>query len=214
MKEFLDKKAGFTIIELLVVIVVIAILAAITITAYQNVQVRAKNSQTIQAVSQYRKALLLYEAEHGKYPINYTSCIGSGYPDLNGDSEGDCRYGNISGDGYTINSDSSFEQEMKGYLNSSTPRPAARIETPGDNIMVGAYFQGGDDPDDSLTLDGQPVLNWIVYVIEGYHAKCPIGPVYQSDGEWWQFVSPATDYSFSEGDGVQCWLPLPNVGGS
>ena len=32
------KQAGFTIVELLIVIVVIAILAAITIVAYNNVQ--------------------------------------------------------------------------------------------------------------------------------------------------------------------------------
>ncbi len=38
-------KRGFTIIELLVVIVVIAILAAVTVVAYGGVQSRAKTHQ-------------------------------------------------------------------------------------------------------------------------------------------------------------------------
>ena len=38
------KQSGFTIVELLIVVVVIAILAAITIVAYNGIQNRAKSS--------------------------------------------------------------------------------------------------------------------------------------------------------------------------
>jgi len=39
-----QKQSGFTIVELLIVVVVIAILAAITIVAYNGIQNRAKSS--------------------------------------------------------------------------------------------------------------------------------------------------------------------------
>ena len=73
---------GFTIVELLIVIVVIAILAAISIVAYNGIQSRAKNTKTINATSAWIKGLKLYEAEKGAYPA-FNSCLGSTttYPD-------------------------------------------------------------------------------------------------------------------------------------
>ena len=73
---------GFTIVELLIVIVVIAILAAITIVAYNGIQTRAKNTKTINAATAWIKALRLYEADNGDYPT-VTSCLGTTttYPD-------------------------------------------------------------------------------------------------------------------------------------
>ena len=56
---------GFTIVELLIVIVVIAILATITIVAYRGIQARARDSQRMQDMSQIKKALLLYDALKG-----------------------------------------------------------------------------------------------------------------------------------------------------
>lgn len=44
MGESINRKSGFTIIELLVVIVVIAILAAVSIVAYRGIQQRAENA--------------------------------------------------------------------------------------------------------------------------------------------------------------------------
>src|SRR5690625_2336113 len=61
---------GFTIVELLIVIVVIAILAAISIVAYTGIQERAVNSRTISSVNQSVKLLNMYYQEHGKWPID------------------------------------------------------------------------------------------------------------------------------------------------
>ena len=63
--------SGFTIVELLIVIVVIAILAAITVVAYTGIQQRAQNSTTISATQQAIKLLELYRAENGAYPDGY-----------------------------------------------------------------------------------------------------------------------------------------------
>ena len=62
-------KQGFTIVELLIVVVVIAILAAITIVAYNGIQNRAKQSAAQSATSQAAKKIQLYTIEHGDaYP--------------------------------------------------------------------------------------------------------------------------------------------------
>lgn len=87
-------KSGFTIIELLIVIVIIAILAAITLVAYSSIQQRAKNVQRIAAAKEWQKRIIAYTATNGKYPFSTSGhfCLGSeGYPtDLDANSDIDC----------------------------------------------------------------------------------------------------------------------------
>ena len=69
--QWAKQTRGFTIVELLIVIVVIAILAAITIVAYNGIQNRAKNTQQISAMSTYVKGLGLYAASNNnQYPTD------------------------------------------------------------------------------------------------------------------------------------------------
>lgn len=63
-----QKQPGFTIVELLIVIVVIAILAAITIVAFNGVQARAKSSKVQQDLKSMQKLIELYKADNGSYP--------------------------------------------------------------------------------------------------------------------------------------------------
>lgn len=64
---------GFTIIELLIVVVVIAILAAVTVVAYNGVQARAYDSRRAQDLASIKKALLTYDALTGGIPVTYPS---------------------------------------------------------------------------------------------------------------------------------------------
>lgn len=66
---------GFTIVELLIVIVVIGILASITIVSFNGVQQRAKTTQTVAIAKAYINALKLWEADKGSLPLN-ESCLG------------------------------------------------------------------------------------------------------------------------------------------
>ena len=72
----MNRKSGFTIVELLIVIVVIGILAAITIVAYNGVQQRARDTSRTVAVRNVMKALELYRIDNGVYPSVGTDGVG------------------------------------------------------------------------------------------------------------------------------------------
>ena len=61
-------RKGFTIVELLIVIVVIAILAAISLVAYNGTQARANDSKRVNDFSAIQKALRMYYVDNGRYP--------------------------------------------------------------------------------------------------------------------------------------------------
>ena len=63
-----SKNHGFTIVELLIVVVVIAILAAITIVSYNGITLRAENTKTLSAVEAYANAITAYGAINNDYP--------------------------------------------------------------------------------------------------------------------------------------------------
>ena len=67
-------KRGFTIVELLIVIVVIAILAAITVVAYNGIRDRAQASQITSGINQKHKAFKLWPSDRGDtyWPSDYT----------------------------------------------------------------------------------------------------------------------------------------------
>jgi prepilin-type N-terminal cleavage/methylation domain-containing protein len=59
---------GFTIVELLVVIVVIGILAAISVVSYSGITQRAKTAVLQSDLNNAKTTLQLYQAEYGSYP--------------------------------------------------------------------------------------------------------------------------------------------------
>lgn len=69
----MKKDRGFTIVELLIVIVVIAILAAIVIVAYNGVQNRAKTSAAQSTAQSVQQKLEAYNAENGSYPATWSA---------------------------------------------------------------------------------------------------------------------------------------------
>jgi len=56
-------RKGFTLIELVIVVTVLAIVAAVAIPTFQNMQTHAKNSATKGAVSALRSAIQLYRMQ-------------------------------------------------------------------------------------------------------------------------------------------------------
>ncbi len=76
----LKHKTGFTIVELLIVIVVIGVLAAITIVAFNGLQSRARTSDVLSSLGQAKKKLELYKIDNGSYPLT-GNLVASGVAD-------------------------------------------------------------------------------------------------------------------------------------
>lgn len=62
-----QKVTGFTIVELLIVVVVIAILAAITIVSYNGITARAADAKMATYASNIEKGAQLHQADKGTY---------------------------------------------------------------------------------------------------------------------------------------------------
>ena len=76
------KYNGFTLVELLIVIVIIGILAAISIISYSGISTSARNAARTQELKQWEKLFELYGAQNGEYPAmaNGGYCLGTGFP--------------------------------------------------------------------------------------------------------------------------------------
>ena len=78
MLKLTNKQQGFTIVELLIVIVIIGILAAISIVAYNGVQDKARVAIVHSDLSNAKKALMANNAEKGNYPSSLTELTAAG----------------------------------------------------------------------------------------------------------------------------------------
>ena len=112
-------QSGFTIVELLIVIVIIGILAAITIVAFNGIQQRARDSQRSSDVGVITKALELYYIDNGAFPA------GDGSTTINSS--------------WSTTADASWANlitKLQPYLRTLPQDP---ISTPGANVHVSGY---------------------------------------------------------------------------
>lgn len=162
----LKTKSGFTIVELLIVIVVIGILASVTIVAYNGVQANARNAARLNAIKNWRTLLDSYHALHGHYPAvttpTSTYCLGVDFP-LGIDGQPRCRNIDMTDSNY------SYLQSNNTVLMNAlkTIGNLPRNEHRGISTMAGPYvgiwdtgyyitgvFEGGNgDCPDSLMQD-------------------------------------------------------------
>ena len=74
------KMLGFTLIELMVVISIIAILATMGVNSYAVALKRGRDAKRISDIHQIKQALVMYRADKGAYPAENQIWIDNGLP--------------------------------------------------------------------------------------------------------------------------------------
>jgi len=69
---------GFTLIELMIVVAIIGILAAIAIPAYQNYTIRAQVTEGLTLAGGWKAAIAEYYAQNGAFPTCQSTTGGAG----------------------------------------------------------------------------------------------------------------------------------------
>ena len=130
------ERTGFTIVELLIVIVVIAILATITTVAYNGIQTRAENTKTLNSVAAYVKAITAYAAENSTYPVpayNFP-CLGDvPYCANMTDTQGSCNGAGRAAGSSGLNS-------MLVTIATTLPAPSSQTMDCNEKLYSGAYY--------------------------------------------------------------------------
>jgi prepilin-type N-terminal cleavage/methylation domain-containing protein len=191
-------KNGFTIVELLIVIVVIAIITGITIVGYKGISTRAKDQQSVTAIDSYVKGLFEYAELNKSYPDGTnSSCLGLTYPS------------NQCSDAGTYTIDTTFNTNLRTVMNP-LPQPDSTPLTYFSETRYGAafaYIVGA-------TLDGKPAPYGITFMLPG-NVSCEnpntVSIDYSGSG-WPAFLSgtDATGATEQSNGNTLCRLELPD----
>lgn len=82
------KNAGFTIVELLIVIMVIAVLAAITTFGFSTIRQRAEASRVVDEAANWKKILQRYSVEIGEHVGGDNAIADACLDDVSGAEQG------------------------------------------------------------------------------------------------------------------------------
>lgn len=146
-----QKQTGFTIVEVLIVIIVIAILATISLMAYSGVQAGARDSQRRHDIGQLAKALELYYADNGRYPTS--SGAGSTTINASWSTTADVSWQSIT---------NALRSYMGNVPSDPTSTPNGNVQTSGNYNY--AYFSAGAYCNGAMTTNQAYLL---VYRLEG-----------------------------------------------
>ena len=74
------KECGFSLIELMIVVAIMGILVAVALPQYQNYQVRSKVTEALVLAESVKRAMEVYYADHGEWPVDNAN---AGLPAMN-----------------------------------------------------------------------------------------------------------------------------------
>jgi prepilin-type N-terminal cleavage/methylation domain-containing protein len=190
-KQTVKNQTGFTIVELLIVIVVIGILAAITVVAYNGVQQRSNNTAIITNARNTINLIKSYKATYGSYPSLGGYCV------------------------TTDNSCVNYNSAVVTSNNASWMTELRKMGTPVGSVPVtsstryGIYFDGYAP----RTYNHEAIAGLIMYWLNGNNQSCQLGDVVASDpaplpGEQNAFITSSNAWTSTGGGITSCWVSV------
>lgn len=88
VKTSQSRRLGFTLVELLIVIIIIAVLAAIAIPKFSNSSARSKEASVKANLTLYRNAVEIFKNDTGAYPTHLADIAATTAPASGKDSAG------------------------------------------------------------------------------------------------------------------------------
>ncbi|HEY0965387.1 MAG TPA: prepilin-type N-terminal cleavage/methylation domain-containing protein [Candidatus Saccharimonadales bacterium] len=175
-------QAGFTIVELLIVIIVIAILASISIVAYNGIQSRAEQTANYAAIRSYTQALQIMKSDTGSLPAA-NSCLGP----AGSYAGGTCSFAGQNG---TVNT--TTNNSLALYGPSASSQPAVKKSGSQTVVMFVPIFYS------------EPALLWQVRDTQ----DCTPSPGRFAVGSTW---TDGLTYSSRSGGATNCYMSLKDL---
>lgn len=187
---------GFTIVELLIAIVIIGILAALVITAYGNLQQKARNTSRNTNAKEVAKLITAYITQEGSYPTS--GCVGTGYVDWDNDGSLDCNVGTAP-----AHSPSASDAQLKKVTGGTLPKfDAPPVQGNNGYKYSGYYFVSGQ------TVDGTPGRAFFQYWLEGESQNCGgITGNMNAAGN----TNTASAYAYNQAGATVCRIAVPTL---
>ena len=184
------KMTGFTIVELLIVIVVVAILASITVVAYNGIQSRAHMSKDVAAATAYANAFKMLYAEVGYAGMpTEDMCLGDAslYPASPPFAANTCDVWISGAQPYPQNWNDSYGG---GVMPASTLAPYLKTQPEPSNQIGKASFPEynrglGYQQLNPSTWNGR--VGRVLWMRNGKH-DCPNASYYSSDNTTWCYI--------------------------
>lgn len=221
-----SSRRGFTIVELLIVIVVIAILAAITIVSYNGITLRAKNSARIAGVQAIQRSVSLYESQYGSAALRSLlvpgvsqQCIGSDYQDVSPTPDVTCRYTKATNgtESSAVTNQPLYDalQSVAKYRMEYAPVAQKNVNASTDTVISSSPFIYNvltSASSKQYALDGNSPRNdlfLLSYRLEGLDQNCgiPVVRVLSSTSTLDTYGS-GFPYSVTAGGATECWIWL------
>ncbi len=136
-KEKNNSKRGFTLLELLVVILIIGILAAIAFPKYQMAVTKAKVASVLPIMRRWKDALQEYKLKYGDYQVEDYSAVDANWP--SDWSDGHCGNNTECYTDYWYSCMANEEEQGEVYCQRY-------VNDVGDTFVINIYQP--DDPDE------------------------------------------------------------------